>query len=238
MDVTMLASFGNMFQNIHLLFINVGWMTTYEGLTGGDTISGGGTYVKKHGFGHEIFNFKPYKGRYYGYGRPANDAIALERLGAPKGSSYVDGVLVVWVANSHVVGWYKNARVYREWHSPPSGSNRLFRDHRCGYYVTAKDCKRLDPDARLTLAVPRAREVDGGMGRYVWYADGAQHKPFLKQLFDFIKSGGKAGRKDPGANNGGGRGWQIDPRRRKRIEEAAVYEVMRYYREKLVSRPA
>ena len=73
-------------------------MTTYEGLTGGDTISGGGTYVKKHGFGHEIFNFKPYKGRYYGYGRPANDAIALERLGAPKGSSYVDGVLVVWVA--------------------------------------------------------------------------------------------------------------------------------------------
>jgi hypothetical protein len=216
--------------NPRVFFMNVGWMTAYQGLKG-DTITGGGEYVKEHGFGHEIFNFMPYQGQCYGYGRAANDSIALERLGAPEGSDYVDGILVVWVADSHVVGWYKKARVYREWQSPPSGSNRLFRGDDCGYYVTAKrqGCKLLHPDAR-TLAVPRAREVDGGMGRYVWYAEGAQHTAFLKELFDFIRLGGKASQKAPRTKKGGGgQGWQTDPRRRKLIEEAAVREVMRYY---------
>ena len=129
-----------------VFFMNVGWMTAYQGLKG-DKIIGGGEYVKEHGFGHEIFNFKPYRGRYYGYGRAANDSIAVERLGAPEGAAFVEGVLVVWVANSHVVGWYKNARIYREWQSAPSGSERTFLGDDCGYYVTAKaeDCKRLDP---------------------------------------------------------------------------------------------
>ena len=219
--------------NPRVFFMNVGWMTAYEGLKG-DTITGGGEYVTKHGFGHEIFNFKPYRGRYYGYGRAANDTIALERLGAPEGAPFIDGVLAVWVANSHVVGWYKNARIYREWQSAPPGSERTFRGDECGYYVTAKqeDCQRLDPDAR-TLAVPRAREVNGGMGRYVWYAEGEHHKQFLEELFDFINSGGKATARKPGGKKGGGAGWQIDPRRRKRIEEAAVREVMRYYRKEL-----
>ncbi|MGA8027898.1 MAG: DUF3883 domain-containing protein [Bryobacteraceae bacterium] len=214
---------------MQLLFMNVGSMRAYKGLVKGDTISGGGEYPKTHGFGHEIFNFKPFKGRYYGYGRPANDAIALERLGAPEGSSYIDAVLVVWVAKSHVVGWYKNARVYREWQPPPPGSKRLFRGHECGYYATALDGKLLEREARW-LSVPRAKDVPGGMGRYVWYAEGTQHEPFLKKLFDLIGSNGKTVQKTPGSKPGAGAGWQIDPRRRKRIEETAVREVMRYYR--------
>jgi hypothetical protein len=150
-----------------VIFINVGWMTAYKGLTG-DPISGGGGYVETHGIGDEIFNFKPYRGRYYGYGRPANNFIDLKRLDADASQEtpYVEGVLVVWVANSHVVGWYKSARVYHEWQAPPPGSNRSFGDHECGYYATATDGELLDPDAR-TLAVPRARDVEGGMGRYV-----------------------------------------------------------------------
>src|SRR5271165_4977566 len=108
-----------------IFFLNVGWMTAYRGLTKGDTITGGGQHVRDYGSGGEIFNFMPYGGRCYGYGRPANDTIALERLGAPEGSDYVDGILVVWVAKSCVVGWYKNARVYRKWQPSPSGSRRV-----------------------------------------------------------------------------------------------------------------
>lgn len=215
-----------------VFFMNVGWMTAYQGLKG-DTISGGGQYVKEHGFGGEIFNFMPHKGRCYGYGRAANGSVALERLGAPKGNEYVDGVLVVWVADSHVIGWYPDATVYRKCQSAPSGSKRLFRGHECGYHATAKQqgCTLLHPDAR-TLAVPRAREVEGGMGRYVWYAEGTQHAAFLKDLFDLIRLGGKGSRRKPATKKGGGggQGWQIDPRRRKRIEEAAIREVIRYYR--------
>jgi len=217
-----------------VFFMNVGWMTAYQGLKG-DKITGGGEYVKKHGFGHEIFDFKPYRGRCYGYGRAANDSIALERLGAPDGAPFVDDILVVWVANSHVVGWYKNARIYREWQSPPPGSERTFRGEECGYYVTAKqeDCKLLHPDARLTMHVPRAREVEGGMGRYVWYAEGERHMQFLERLFEFIQADGKLRVNKPNAKQHGGHGWQIDPRQRKRIEEAAVREVMRYYANEL-----
>jgi hypothetical protein len=214
--------------------MNVGWMTAYKGLQD-DTITGGGEFVKNKGFGHEIFNFQPYKGHCYGYGRAANDSIAIERLGASEGAAFVDGVLVVWVANSHVVGWFKNARVYREWQSAPSGSGRTFQGEDCLYYAVAKqgDCKCLDPDARMTLTVPRARDVAGGMGRYVWYAEGEDHKHFRKKLLEFINSNGGAGTTKPGSSKGGGPGWQIDPRRRKLIEDAAVQEVMRYYKNEL-----
>jgi hypothetical protein len=68
------------------------------------------------------------------------------------------------------------------------------------------------------------------MGRYVWYAEGTQHRPFLNELFKFIGSGGKAGKKiRPTKGGGGGQGWQADPRQRKKIEGAAIREVMRYY---------
>lgn len=217
-----------------IFFLNVGWMTAYRGLTKGDTITGGGQHVRDYGSGGEIFNFMPYGGRCYGYGRPANDTIALERLGAPEGSDYVDGILVVWVAKSCVVGWYKNARVYRKWQPSPSGSRRVDQGQDCGFHIMAKkgDCTRLDPDAR-TMHVPRAKEVEGGMGRYVWYAEGERHERFLRELFDFIKSDANPLAKPPIGKRAGVRGWQMDPRRRKRIEQAAVSEVMRYYGEEL-----
>lgn len=211
----------------HVFFMNIGEMAAYKGLKD-DTISGGGRYVEERRFGGEIYNFQAHQGRCYGYGRAANHSIALERLGAPKGSDHLDNVLVVWVAKSHVVGWYKHARLFRQCQGAPAGSQRTFAGEKMGYYATAKssDCKCLDPDAR-TLRVPRARDVDGGMGRYVWYAEGKEHKPFVKRLFSFIDSGGKGSPKKK--NGGGGGGWQLDPRKRKKIEQAAIRETMRYF---------
>jgi len=65
--------------------------------------------VKERGFGHEIFNFKEYGGRCYGYGRAAKNTIALQRLSALKEDDSLDDVLLVWVADSTVVGWFKHA---------------------------------------------------------------------------------------------------------------------------------
>jgi hypothetical protein len=210
--------------------MNVGSMTAYNGPKG-DTIKGGGSYVREHSFGDEAFNFQSYRGRAYGYGRPANNSIAIERLGGVKGSDYVDGVLVIWVSKSCVVGWYEDARVYRKRQYPPRGANRAVGRHQCGYYVTAKfsECKILDSDARPAWPVPRAKNVKGGMGRYVWYAEGEARKPFLKRLLRFIDSGGKAGPWKAGARKGSGKGWQLDPRKRKKIEDAAIDETIRFY---------
>ncbi len=57
-----------------LLFLNVSWMSKYQGL-GNDKISGGFSYVKLHGYGHEILNFKPYEGHMYGFARVPHDSI-------------------------------------------------------------------------------------------------------------------------------------------------------------------
>lgn len=47
-----------------VFFMNIGWMTAYQGLVG-DKILGGGEFVKKREFGYEMFNFKPFRGRNY-----------------------------------------------------------------------------------------------------------------------------------------------------------------------------
>ncbi len=68
---------------------------------------------------------------------------------------------------------------------------------------------------------------------YVWYAEGAQHKPFLKKLYKLIEPDGKTAPKKPRGKTegkkGGGAGWQLDPRRRVQIETAAITEVIQYY---------
>ncbi len=101
-----------------LLFLNVGEMSKYKGLAR-DTISGGGKNVSLYGFGHEIFNFEPYKRKMYGFGKTPHNAIRLENLGATKDAENVNGVTVIWVAKSRIVGWYKNATVYRHHQQPP-----------------------------------------------------------------------------------------------------------------------
>src|SRR6185295_11220994 len=135
-------------------------------------------YLKQHGFGWEIFNFKPYRGRYFGAGHAPKNNVAIEaHFDLPAEAEYVDDVLVVWVANGHVVGWYKNARLYRTEQPAPKGSKRVFRGNRIGYYATArvKDCRCLASEAR-TLPVPTAGRVRGGMGRYIWYPNPVRHR--------------------------------------------------------------
>jgi len=172
-----------------LLVLNVGWMTKYKGLEN-DELTDGGAYVGEHGYGGEIFNFAPFQGSMYGYVQPPGKKqipynsriIRIERLEASVNSSFVDGVHVAWAARkpgggTYLVGWYKNATVFREWQKPPEGSMREFRGELLGHYVRAKedDCVLLDVEQR-TLRVPRASDLvnrgKGGLGQAnLWFAD-------------------------------------------------------------------
>ena len=84
-----------------IIFFNVGWMDKYDGL---GPIRGGGAYVKKHGFGHEILNFKPYDGTMYGYVQ-VKTGINIERLGAAKEAGSIDNILVVWFTRALCSGF-------------------------------------------------------------------------------------------------------------------------------------
>ena len=214
-----------------MIFLNIGWMSRYAGVRG-DPISGGAKYLARHGYGHEMLNFKAYAGKMYGTAPVPHGTIKLEKLGAPKGADSVDGVLVVWVARSLIVGWYKNATVYRHRRLPPKSSDHSYKGKPIRYYVTAaaSDCKLLDPDARLGFPVPRAWERKQAMGRFTWYADGKSNRAFRAKVFRCVDAEGSIplfGSKNRAQKVSSQ--YQADPQKRTRIEKAAIDRVTQYY---------
>ena len=214
-----------------LIFLNIAWMTKYEGLKA-DNMSSGAKQVAVHGWGHEMLNFQPYKGKMYGYAPVPNGTIKVEKLGAAKGAESIDGVLVIWVARSRIVGWYKNATVYRHEQTLKS-LTRSFPDGPVTHYrVTAaagSDCKCIDPDARL-LHVPRAQQRKGAMGRYTWFAEGKSNSAFRAKVFKYVESGGNISSVENGPRRkAGGNPHQPDPFKRLRVEEVAMVHATRHF---------
>ncbi len=166
-----------------LLFAHISWMPEYAGKAS-ETIFSTHGWVEENNEAGERSNFKPVKGQVYGYvpvvqrphgGDPGE--IKIERLGAEKGDNFIDGVTVIWFANkpieskkAYVVGWYRNARVFRK--------SKLGGPY--GYRIA---CKRADatlvPENLRTVRIPHKRSVEGqrlgfGYGQSsIWYADDA-----------------------------------------------------------------
>jgi len=213
-----------------MIFLRVAWMTRYAGIAGGDTPVGGGAFVAEHGFGHEIFNFQPFQNAVFGYAQPPgrkdkwSDAkINLTRLDSSANGS-VSGVLAVWVSTAStggafVVGWYKNATVFREWQPPPPGSNRRHKETDCGYYVTAKsgDTVLLAPDERI-FPVPQQEKGTFGQSN-IWYADDPeQNREFRLKVLQYIQT-----RRVPSTPEGETPPpRQPDPLLRQKVEQIAV----------------
>jgi len=180
-----------------LVLFNIGWMERYQGQAPDDSIHGGGGHVKEHGHGFEVENFLPIEGWYYGHGEPPkrSGVINLERVdpGVGDDAEYLDGVTVVFVATRPeggrvVVGWYRNARVWRGGkRRPDPGHDRYFAKAR------TEDCTLLGVDAR-TFKVPQAREGVFGMGqsniRYTLREDGEYDdhaEDFVRELQEYIE---------------------------------------------------
>jgi len=126
-----------------ILFCNIAWMKRYQGATDDDIPVNGGSYVDTYHDANEKYNYWPFslttegvsedqlmllgsfetKGTHEGTVRQTH----IEKIGgceAFANSDKVDGVLVVWCATSpngtsNVVGWYKDASVYRDYQSIP-----------------------------------------------------------------------------------------------------------------------
>ncbi|MCW1402857.1 HNH endonuclease [Novosphingobium sp. MW5] len=180
-----------------LLFAHISWMPEYSGKSSETIFSTHGWVVENNEAG-ERSNFKAVNGQTYGYvpvvqrphgGDPGE--IKIERLGAAKADKFVDDVTVIWFANkpieskkAYVVGWYRNARVYRQ-----SRSGGPY-----GYRVS---CKHTDatlvPEHQRTVRVPHKRSIEGrelgfGYGQSsIWYADDATEE-FVQGMTNYIDS--------------------------------------------------
>lgn len=127
------------------LFLKVGWMARYQGKAG-DAIFSTMKWVREHGSGHEANNFKPQNGKCYGYA-PVPGIDIQKNFGAGPNDEYVDGVDVIWASNRPkplgglvIVGWYRNARVYR--YPRPTARYNIAQ-------ASAADCTLLPIDERL-----------------------------------------------------------------------------------------
>ena len=207
-----------------LVFVNVGWMVSYQGPTNDPTLGGHG-WLKTHDYGHEAWNYLPHGGNVYGY-VPRSARINIKKLGAGRNDEQVDGVTVVWIARNprnkvtYVAGWYRDASIHREsCHfevARPSGDV-------IEYQIRAPQAQArlLSPDQR-TIAVPTAKQP-GNLGQSpVWYGNDA----FVARVRDYLASYGTS---RPAKKFDGNGRKEIDPATRKLIEVAAVRHAISYY---------
>jgi len=206
---------------MEVIFCNVGWMEHYQGLKHGDQIVGGGSYVKEEGRGHEICNFAPSKNILYGYVQPPGAQIDIERIGASADDESVHGVTVIWTATrptggTAVVGWFKNATIFREYQRFTKSPAIQQQNGIDGYWIKAPlDQANLLPVDERTLEIPR--QVKGGMGQAnIWYADKPESASIVKRVLDLVD-----GKRTRPVITRGRKGKQ-DQERKAEIEKSAI----------------
>ena len=172
-------------------------MEYYKGANEKDIPFNGGSYVTKHGRGHEEYNFDPVdlEGNFYCLGfvetkstssTKRNDSHIEKIAGCAsmKNEASVDDVLVVWCATTDlnetsVVGWYKHATVYRQYEI-----HRFENGYEQAYNVVARkeNCVLLPKSDRheYIWKVPVARQKTYGFGQsLVWYATEDKAQQYL-----------------------------------------------------------
>jgi len=214
-----------------IIFCNIAWMDFYNGISN-DKMTGGGKHIDEYGWGAEMFNFKPNNGKYFGYVRVSKDRqINLNRLGAKSTDYKLNGITIVWTAKhpdtggTHIVGWYKNASLFRNYQEPSKSLKRKWKQHSLGYCMTAKtsDSRLLSKDERI-IKVPRGKN---GMGQTnIWYADNNPH--FVKIIEKYIHNRVIPTIKRTKTKKGSPR--QVDPLKRIEVEAKAVKCVIKHYK--------
>lgn len=204
-----------------VIFCNIGWMERYQGLMHGDQIIGGGSFVTAEARGHEICNFAPSRKFLYGYVQTPGVKIDIERIGASADDESISGVTVIWTATrptggTAVVGWFKNATVFREYQKFPSPPAIQKQNGIDGYWISApSDQANLLPVDERTLEIPR--QVKGGMGRAnVWYADKPESASIVRRVLELV--GGKRAKPVTGTGHYG----KQDQERKAQIEQSAI----------------
>ncbi|MPQ44528.1 hypothetical protein [Clostridium tarantellae] len=185
-----------------ILFCNIAWMDKYQGITPNDKPVNGGSYVEHTKNAHEASNFLPRhftvddESSEYCLGffetkstnGNARNQLHIEKIdsGINKTIESIDNVLVIWCAKcpsndfTSVVGWYKNATVYRYYQEVEIGSESIQ-----AYNILAKAeyCVLLPTNIRSRRTmwwVPRVAKRNGpsyGFGQAnVWFANEKDNK--------------------------------------------------------------
>ena len=224
-----------------IIFFKIGWMENYCGQTANDQIQGGGSYVKKHGIGHEVCNFAPNPddGYLYGYVQPIAETIDLKRLDQNSNGVSISGVTVIWVATHHVkkgslgakiVGWYRNATVFTTF-QPFEHIPVLQKENGISRYIIKAPSDQavlLPVDARV-ITIPRAQDIKGFFGQSnVWYGDAKNEdvQKFVHKITNYIEQYEKESILEDLKNK---QSYAKDQERKVKVEQAAIRTSICYF---------
>jgi hypothetical protein len=227
-------------------------MSYYTGPQPGDERPKGGGGYTKNNVGHEVFNFAQFGGRLYGY---VAASINLKRIDTTAGAAEkLDGVLVVFVARQHIIGWYRNATVYAPARPkfPPSVSKEMLRRlkqsgtkgfelGRFRFEAAVEDGATLLPTYERTQEIPG--NVKGGFGQrnicYLYLNNGkSKNSAWMNKAIQYVLNYDKTNlltAPDAEVNSEEAAtvaqeqaaGFQSDPRIRKAIEQHAMKEAQK-----------
>lgn len=181
---------------MYVLFCNIAWMKNYEGVNDIDKPKNGGSYVSENEFGNECYNFQDYNGKCYGFVMLYGDMnLEVHFKGVKRNQDILKDVLVVWVATNdinetRIVGWYKNATVYRQQQYQQAFTNENF-DLSYNFVAEAKNCYLL-PESERTFPIQRAAQTGRGTGlgrSNIWYAESSFAQTILiPKVLEYIEN--------------------------------------------------
>lgn len=194
-----------------IIFCNIAYMKYYKGIIKGiDEPVNGGAYVKKNNDAHEAYNFDCFRGEgdetdfCIGFVMLAQSLknktsqLHIEKINGcqlSKNEESVDGVTIVWCAKPdniygrRVVGWYKDATVYR----CPQYEFRNELEQEFNFIAKKENCVLLPEKERLSSKwiVPSSGHngYDFGFGRSnLWYAQGTENNSRLKRYIERLSA--------------------------------------------------
>lgn len=191
---------------MRILFCKTGYMKYYKGINENDKLYNGGEYVAETGDGGEIFNFDAVtfedEEQCFGFvetkhkdgwktQNAQNNQLHIEKIDSfAKNDESINNVLVVWCAvkpniGLRVIGWYKDATVYRYYNSLEF-ENGFVQNY--NILAKKKNCVLLPHNEvnRYIWQAPSAKKQGYGFGQsLVWYPDENKIQPLVTQILNY-----------------------------------------------------
>lgn len=175
------------------IFCNISWMKYYNGLTKEDQPKNGGILIKDPSDVFEKDNFRDFNGKCYGYVRTGG-SILLEKhfRSVSEGAKSLKGVTVVWCAaindeEARIVGWYRDAAVYKEMVSLPLYEEEYIHFN---FMAEAKNCYLL-PEEDRSFVIKRSKSstpLKSASKSSIWYAKSEYgRKEFIPRVEQFME---------------------------------------------------
>lgn len=205
-----------------ILLVRTAWMKYYEGRANNDPPMSGAKYIQENKNGGEIYNFKSRNGKIFGY-VPNITNLDIDKLGAKPSDLTIKNVTVVFCATHpvekgmRIVGWYKDATVYRNTQDNP---------YTWGNHIEANESKtkRIDFNNRF-CNIPNTF----GRSAIFYFSYHPEKVTTLNKILNYIESGGTLLYPEKTKKGGNKLPRQNDVNKRIQVEKNAIALATKYY---------